>query len=817
MQMKKRIVGTIFGLSSLVFLYSALLWGQSATGVHGRVTDPDGGAVPRAMVRLYSRGGGATITTRSDENGAYRLEAVAPGEYLLEAEDQSSMLAVSEGILIWPGDDLNHNIELKIRSLRTEVLVTASSTPLPLDEVAKAADVVDGSQISRRAEFSLAEAIRNVPGVRVQQNSGPGSFTTIQSRGLRNQDTAVLIDGLRFRDAASIGGDATAFFQDMLIVNVDRIEIVRGSGASLYGTNAMGGVINVVTEQGGGKTHGEVSVEGGQLGMLRGAARIGGGIGDLDSFVYSGGITHLNVTEGVDGFDPYRNTSGQGFAKYNFVPNVSLSGRVWASGAFAALNESPTFTDAILANHPAGGVIPAIGLSDQERERFERGEPFSPGNATFIPAYNDPDNHRAASFFSGAVIFNHRLSPNSSYVISYHGVDTNRAFRDGPAGQGSFDPIFSNESLFNGRIDTIQLRTDNRIGKFNLVTVGYEFEREEHVNATTDENPDPALRPISGIELKQRSHALFVQDQIRLADGRLQIALSGRMQSFDLDTPRFTGNANPYADVSLESPPAAYTGDAAVAYFFRSTGTKLRAHIGNAYRVPSAFNRFGGFFSSFSNSFSFFGDPRLSPERSIAFDAGIDQWLFNSKLRLSSTFFYTSLQEIILFDFGVIDASTDPFGRFGGYRNGGGGLARGVEFSLSVAPASATSFNFSYTYTNSDSRTPTVPGTDFFKVLGQSDHMFTLTATQRVGRRFDVAFDLFAVSDYSQRLFGADGRFVFDGPVKADVVASYTVPVANGHQMKFYGKVENVFDNNYFEGGFNAPGIWAIGGVKFSF
>ncbi len=815
--MKKRIVGTMVGVISFVFLYSALLGAQSATGVHGRVTDPDGGAVPRAMVRLYSRNSGAAITTRSDESGAYRLEAIAPGEYLLEAEDQSSMLAVSEGILLWPGDDLNHNIELKIRSLRTEVLVTASSTPLPLDEVAKATDVVDGSQISRRAEFSLAEAIRNVPGVRVQQNSGPGSLTSIQTRGMRNQDTAVLIDGLRFRDAASIGGDATAFLADMMLLDTDRIEIVRGSGASLYGSNAMGGVVNVVSEQGGGKTHGEISVEGGQLGMFRGAARIGGGIGDFDSFVYSAGITHLNVTQGVDDFDPYRNTSGQGFAKYNFTPNVSLSGRVWASDAFAALNESTTFTDAILANHPAGGVIPAIGLSDQERKRFERGEPFSPGNATFIPAYNDPDNHRAASFFSGAVIFNHRLGPNSSYVITYHGVDTSRAFRDGPAGQGLFDPTFSNESLFEGRVDTVQARTDNRIGKANLVSVGYEFEREEHVNVTTDENPDPVLRPLSGIGLKQRSHALFVQDQIRLAGGRLQIALSGRIQSFGLDTPRFTGNVNPYADVSLESPPAAYTGDAAIAYFFSTTGTKLRAHFGNAYRVPSAFNRFGGTFSSFSNSFSFWGDPRLSPERSVAFDTGIDQWMFNSKLRLSGTLFYTSLQEIILFDFGVIDASTDPFGRFGGYRNGGGGLARGVEFSLTAAPTSATSFNFSYTYTNADSRTPTVPGTNFFKVLGQSDHMFTFTATQRVGRRIDVAFDLFAVSDYSQRFFGADGRFVFDGPVKADVVASYTVPVANGSQMKFYGKVENVFDNDYFEGGFNAPGLWAVGGMKFTF
>ena len=70
---------------------------------------------------------------------------------------------------------------------------------------------MNGRQISHRAEFALSEAIRNVPGVRVQQNRGPGSFTTIQTRGLRNQDTAVLIDGLRFRDAASIAGTQRRF------------------------------------------------------------------------------------------------------------------------------------------------------------------------------------------------------------------------------------------------------------------------------------------------------------------------------------------------------------------------------------------------------------------------------------------------------------------------------------------------------------------------------------------------------------------------------------------------------------------------------
>ena len=67
--------------------------------------------------------------------------------------------------------------------------------------------------------------------------------TTIKTCGFAAQDTAVLIDGMRFRDAASISGDATSFLGDMNIIDTERIEVLRGSGSSLYGSNALGGVI----------------------------------------------------------------------------------------------------------------------------------------------------------------------------------------------------------------------------------------------------------------------------------------------------------------------------------------------------------------------------------------------------------------------------------------------------------------------------------------------------------------------------------------------------------------------------------------------
>ena len=254
-----------------------------------------------------------------------------------------------------------------------------------------------------------------------------------------------------------------------------------------------------------------------------------------------------------------------------------------------------------------------------------------------------------------------------------------------------------------------------------------------------------------------------------------------------------------------------------VAYFLPESNTKLRAHVGNSYRAPAAFERFGGSFSSFSGSYSFWGDPGLKPERSVAFDAGVDQWLMDSRVQLTGTFFYTDLLETIIFDFANFPAATDPFGRFGGYRNTGGGQARGVEVSVQAAPAASSSLRVAYTYTDSVSETPTI-GEDFYGIPGLSDHMFTLTATQWIAQRVNVAFDLFAVSDYYLSPYGAGGRqMIFGGPVKADLVVRYDLPTGDALRLDLYGKVDNLFNNFYYEDGFLGPGRWAIGGLRFRY
>jgi len=253
---------------------------------------------------------------------------------------------------------------------------------------------------------------------------------------------------------------------------------------------------------------------------------------------------------------------------------------------------------------------------------------------------------------------------------------------------------------------------------------------------------------------------------------------------------------------------------------FRSLGTKLRAHIGNGYRAPSLFERFGTFFDSFFG-YSAFGDPRLKPDRSIAVDAGIDQTLFRNRLRASATYFYTELQKVIIFDFtGLINPATDPFGRFGGYLNTNGGIARGAELSLTATPTRSLNLSAAYTYTKAQQRTQQVPGTR--RALVIPVHQFSLVATQRFGRRFLVNLDFSASSDYIAPVFNpvtfASRGYRFRGLARADVGASYTLPLGSEtRSLRFFGYVDNLFDREYFESGFRTPGRTGRAGAAFSF
>ena len=772
-----------------------------ADSLSGRIRDPQGGIVIGAQLRLFDRASGQVRESASAADGRYAFAGIPAGEYVIEARGSGG--ALSGATVVSVAGARNLDVTMGVSGITTEVVVTASSTPLVVQEVAKALDVIDAEEIALRNELSVAEALRVLPGIRVQSLGGPGSFTTIQTRGMRNQDTAVLIDGMRFRDAASPQGDATGFLANLAIVDTEQIEVLRGSGSSLYGSNAMAGVINITSRTGGGAAHGDLLAEGGGLGLFRAVPSVSGGLAG-DRLTYSGALSYINVADGVRGANPYRSVSPQGMLRYQFSPTLSATGRVWYSDNESQTRNSPEFPAEVLANFPAAGIVRAVPLPTDQLERFEQGLPINGGTATFVPSANDPDAVLRSSFLNGSAVLQHTIAPGATYRVAYQALATEREHANGPLGVG-FQPFDQDSSFYDGRTDLVQARLDSAFGTSNFLSAGYEFEREQLFTAATGN--------IATITIDSYSHALYAQDRIELLGGRLQLSFGGRLQTFDLPNPAFVGGSHPYGGGAFDVP-TAYTGDAALAYFVPGSETKLRVHAGNSYRAPSPYERFGGSFSTFFGSFSFYGDPRLEPERAVSFDGGVDQWLFDSKLQVSGTAFYTDLQEIIIFDFANFPAAGDPFGRFFGYRNAGGGRARGVELSAQASPGIATNLRISYTYTDSESATPTI-GDDFYGVPGLSKHLFTLSATQWIAERFNVTFDLFAASDYLLSPYGALGRrMIFGGPVKGDLVVRYDLLARPDLGLDLYAKVENLFDHAYYEDGFLTPGAWVIGGLR---
>ena len=750
--------------------------GQDSASLEGKVA-MGGLPVSDAIVTAVTDGNqNLKFTAQTRGDGTYRLP-VPHGKYFVFASKGVGLsTAGCKPIPVevaGPGAVVNLELTLS-GSIDESVTISADQTQ-PIDEVTKTVNVIAGQEMRERADFALVESLRSIPGFRVQQLGGFGRTATIKTRGLRNQDTAVLIDGVRLRDPSAINGDASPFLGDLTLTSVSRVEVLRGSGSSLYGTNAIGGTVDFQTPAPQAGPHGQVSYAAGGLGLHRFRGNLSDGTKD-GKFGFNIAVARTAYTEGIDGEDDAHNSNFQSRIEYNPFAGTNISGRFFVSDAYVRLNFNPdTFGIPPLSN---SGTIDAV-----------------PG-VNFITDVNDPLANQKSKFFNGQLIFSETLGSSASLRGFYSGLKTSR----------KNDNSGFSLSIFDGEIHTGNATLNWAPNRVHNVKAGYEFERETFGNeGLTASGVDNFFTRAS-----QSSSTVFVQDVISLLDGRLQLAGGFRAQFFDLGRPGFSLANAPYSNSNVDTPPAAYTFDAAASYFVDSTGTKLRVHVGNGYRVPSLYERFGTFFSTFVGpEFIALGDPNLKPEKSIAFDVGIEQLLVNDRVKLSGAYFYTKLIDTVGFGNVVGDIGSTPR-PFGGYVNQKGGIARGGEFSATVKPSGTTYIFASYTFTNSDQHEPQVFGSGVIDALGIPKHQFTLVATHRI-KRFWVNADFLIASDYLAPIFSNATFntyvFRFDGNRRIDLTAGYTLPL-NGEKisLRLFGTVENVLDQEYFENGFRTPG-----------
>jgi len=171
-----------------------------------------------------------------------------------------------------------------------QVIVSATRTPTPALEVASSITVITAADLEARQLRTLSDALKDVPGLNVVQTGGPGGVTSVFIRGTNSNHTKVLIDGIDVSDPSNSTG---AFdFGQLLTPDIERIEVLRGPQSGLYGSDAIGGIINIITRSGSGPMKLEAGLEGGSFETFNQAARLSG---SQDAFHYSVNATHFHA------------------------------------------------------------------------------------------------------------------------------------------------------------------------------------------------------------------------------------------------------------------------------------------------------------------------------------------------------------------------------------------------------------------------------------------------------------------------------------------------------------------------------------------
>ena len=285
---------------------SVPLFSQSSPSVSGCVEDQTHLAIRGAAVSLVSADRSTHLQTQTDEKGCFGFAASA-GKYRLRvlAEAFSTFekdIVVERALPV-------ENIVLHIQPVQATAVVTATRSLASTSDIASNVDVIDREQIETSHIETAADLLRNVAGIDVVQTGNRGGITSLFLRGGNSNHTKILLDGIPLNQP---GG--TYDFAHLPTDNVGYVEVVRGPQSNLYGSDAMAGVVQILTRRGGGSPEGEYTIEGGNYGTLKETAATQG---SWRSFDWSNSFSRVD-TDNIEPNNDYRNASY--FGNFGFTP-----------------------------------------------------------------------------------------------------------------------------------------------------------------------------------------------------------------------------------------------------------------------------------------------------------------------------------------------------------------------------------------------------------------------------------------------------------------------------------------------------------------
>ncbi|WP_409450098.1 TonB-dependent receptor domain-containing protein [Comamonas sp.] len=238
-----------------------------------------------------------------------------------------------------------------------EMVVTANRIEQPLSDLVADMSIIDAPTIERQGPGSVADVLARVPGIQITRNGGPGTTTSVFLRGADSRFTAVYVDGVRM-DSQSTGG---ASWQSIPLALIDRIEVLRGPAAAVYGSDAMGGVVQIFTKKGDGPAQPYAGLGVGSRGTFTAEAGISGGAGGWDYALglnrsQTDGFNARTVATANPDKDDYRSNAVSGRLGYQLNRQHRLEATLLASDVNSGYDNSLTEDDRSLNKMYALGL-----------------------------------------------------------------------------------------------------------------------------------------------------------------------------------------------------------------------------------------------------------------------------------------------------------------------------------------------------------------------------------------------------------------------------------------------------------------------------
>ncbi len=497
-----------------------------------------------------------------------------------------SALALAVLIVLAPARVAAEDAQDKAAQIpKHDIVVTATRLETPEKKVGSSVTVITAEELVRTGKTFVFDALESALGLWVQRNGGPGASASVFIRGAASEHTLVLLDGVELNDPVN---PARSFdLAHLSLSQVDRIEVLRGPQGLLYGSDALGGVINIITRSASGRPRLTLASSADTLGSLSADVAFSGSGGRTD---YSLALFHER-TAGVSA----------------------------ASSAYAGNIEKDGYRNLSLDARFGFSPRPATRLALSVRGAAARTEIDNFGG----PGGDDPNNRQDYGTLQ-VRLHGRDISPGGRWerTLSLSWTGARREY-DNPF--DDLHPEDSDESLYKSDLLKLDWQNNLFLRPAHTLTAGLELEEERGGSRYASESaygPYESLFPSA----RAKSAGLYLLDHWEVRD-------------------RFFVTAGVRAETHTRSG-AAVTFRVAPSFVIPGTGTRLKASFGTGFKSPSLYQLFAP-----ATSWGPVGNPGLRPERVTGLDAGVEQRFAADRVVLGLTWFWNGFRDLVDFDY----------------------------------------------------------------------------------------------------------------------------------------------------------------------